>query len=764
MAEEVTDPDVLAQLNKKEEVTDPEVLRQLNGEAAAPAPSPKTPGTLEKGYNALKEGAKAVTSSAYAKEAVGGAAGALALPVGLVAGGAVLEATGVGAPIGIAMQAAGMAMAETQFATVGSAALAALGGAAVGVGGEAAASGAKSLGAGPAWQEGARLAGGLGVGLGEELLIAAPKAIQNAWKFAKGLVGMGKEVSVPTAVRQASEALAKPELQNQPQHALHNVVAKGVEANTKNADAQAQEILKGKTLAETPENIKASLAQAEKVKAAARAHAKALDEATGGKIRTAPGILKLSTPELAKVGSGRLPTEIGKDMSGAAERTKTALEKNLEQTDAPLRAERDQIVAQKEATGQYITDTPGMQALIKDIEKKTVTGLGELEAKTAEITDPGTKAAYMDVLKAVKPQVVNGKSVPPTMGAIDQVRRRLEDKVYDRVAEGYGAIGANLRRDLGRQLASIEEEYVGANAKGENAQKVLQDNYAAGKLELKKYQERMGKWLLSDDKTPAGMPAAFFKDKESVQDLRALTGDPAVVDRAGEDYLRNKLQGMNSKQVKAFLEEPKNRDWMREIPQLTEKGTTYLKELQKIEMNMETRSGQVPKLLKAREGVATAREAGAAEVRKQAQTLAKDMIAGKSPVADVEALFRGPVKNFETLGKFLAGEPGGREIYYNNVASFFGRMSPKELEATYRERGQEILRSPDVLTEKQISTIKEGIERILKAADPKIKPKLVANLVRTVAAQGTGGADRVRQEAPTAVLEKVKGEWQLHNK
>lgn len=240
---EVTDPEILKQLNGEsaavpatsKQVTDPQLLAQLNGGPVGEKPKPSTLSTMTNG-------------------ALGGATGALVMPWALIAGGAVLEATGIGVPFGAAMQAVGGEMLAAQTASVGAAAMAAAGGAALGAvsapAGQAVESAATKMGASPAVAGGAGATAELATGVAAGGLwgLAKGMALDALPGFAKGVMklyhmadrGAGQITdTVSQAVSKARATLQDPNLKEQPQHVLHAALQSAAETHAAAAEKVA---------------------------------------------------------------------------------------------------------------------------------------------------------------------------------------------------------------------------------------------------------------------------------------------------------------------------------------------------------------------------------------------------------------------------------------------------------------------------------------------------------------------------------------------
>jgi hypothetical protein len=134
--------------------------------------------------------------------------------------------------------------------------------------------------------------------------------------------------------------------------------------------------------------------------------------------------------------------------------------------------------------------------------------------------------------------------------------------------EGYAAIGASDARKYYAQISEIQKKYV-----GEELQTKLLDDYARGKEGLEPFISAKGRKATALDRyddsqfvTDASkLPDTYFKTREGVQALKELTGNPALVNKAAQEYVNKKLEGATSEQTTKFLRD--NASWLeKEVP------------------------------------------------------------------------------------------------------------------------------------------------------------------------------------------------------
>lgn len=700
------------------------------------------------------------------KGAVGGYAGAVAMPWLMRGAGVAISAMGF-PEVGVPVVMAGNALQAEQYASTGAALATTLGSAAVGAvtapAGQVAEEAAVDRGVSPTK---AKLIGGatemgLGMGLGAAagatkalVMDLAPKPVKflldayhNFTNRAVEGVTDGAE-AVSKAVASARAALQSPDLKEQPQHVVWDLLHKAQEKHTQLAErvatgiesdarAKAQNILQqgrqradaattqglerqararqegqsvveqlraqGKTKAaqavedhekEAARILAEHKAQAQKVieDAAAEAakhrqdaalRAQVLEKASQGKAKTAATVQKLSAPKLAELGEAKAPEDIGKPLAERIGTQKAAQDEQLRATDATLRAERDKIVADKEAKGEFIDEVPEYKELRAEIAAKIQKTPAGREASRVTLpsgekvgltraTEQGVTSAYEKIWQAISSKRVqtgaNEDGSPKyeifrtTNEALDHVRRKLGDAAYGKEAEGYAGLGQDLARKMYERISSVQKKYVG------EAQDRLQANYTQQLAEGQKFKTRMARMTQDEEKSPAGIPNAFFKTRDGVQDLKELTGSPELVERAAKDFVAGKLQGRSAAQVQEWLAKPENKGWLDELPEVKKGAEKYLADLTDAEAlaarrtavagKLEKRSAEQAKKAEAVRGMGE-KEAGKTmtEAQRKAQKLeAEARQLAQRKVAEGKQTAKAEQKPFEEKAKAVTTE------------------------------------------------------------------------------------------------------------
>jgi GNAT superfamily N-acetyltransferase len=517
---------------------------------------------------------------------VGAALGA-ASPEIMQGAGKALQLWGPGRAAGMMVEDAGRGMRLHRASM-------AVNGAVSGAVSEAAGQAAEAGGAGPKTALGVRMAAGVAtpaVKEGATMAVAAfiPNAVKNAWAAVVKVAGTEQKLT-ETAVAQAKRLLSSNPFTTIPQHDLHVVLQKGVEADLKAAETAAGKALQdahvqaAKVAAQDEKQAQQLIAEgkqkADFIRESAKARAATLDKATEGQLQRAERVSKQAEPALKEVGTPHEVSDIGKALREKVSKEQQQLIQQREVEFKQLKQQRDIVVQQREAAGQFVDSVPAMKELKLEISQKLLLTQGGRKAAEgkAAVTEPGVMRAYQSIYDAVANRRVqsgvNAEGNPTfetfktTFEALDHVRRKLGDAGWGKPSEeGYGALGQGIAKDMYAKISKIQKDYVGGDL-----QSKLQAVYAEGSEKLQKFGTASGKKMTAVDrfdpevfaKDPAGVPKAYFQSQQGVRDLLELTGDPKLVADAAGSFAARSVAGMNAKQVKAWSRE--NSDWLREVP------------------------------------------------------------------------------------------------------------------------------------------------------------------------------------------------------
>lgn len=244
-------------------------------------------------------------------------------------------------------------------------------------------------------------------------------------------------------------------------------------------------------------------------------------------------------------------------------------------------AARDAIVSAREGKGSYVNDLPEYQKIIQslqsqldnseamkrspDVQRSIQKVLNELQS--SEII-PGEKKLVQSGLN-LDLQELPGKPKPTSFQAIDDVRRKLGEVFKGKPAEGYEALNDARGKELYAQLSDLQKKFAG----GENGpQAKLLHEYALGSEALAPFRSKMGRKATALDlydeskfaTDPSSLPSAYFKTRASVQQLKELTGNSGLVNKAALEYVNNELKDSTAAEARAWA--GKNAEWLKELP------------------------------------------------------------------------------------------------------------------------------------------------------------------------------------------------------
>ena len=461
--------------------------------------------------------------------------------------------------------------------------------------------------------------------------------------------------------------------------------------------------------------------------------------------------------KVSNIGQQRELSDIGNDLrNDIAPKQQAALAQRAADYKA-LEETRDTVLAQKEAAGEYIENSPGYKELMADLEKALRKSTEGKTQRAAQITDPGVTKAFEDLYTALKPKqeilnaeqvkqlqakgitdiktkkegvldpdtgtvvdrVVSYRDVPPDFKAIDTVRRRLGDAAFGKEAEGYAALKGNLAQDFYKRLAKLQEDFVGA------PQKALQDSYKEHSGWLDKYKAQLGKKVTALDRfdetkfatDPKSLPDTFFQSQQSVKDLMELTGgNKALVSKAASEYAARNV-GKTVKEVEAF--EKNNSEMLRELPDVKAKVAAYKKELWAAERTGQAVEGAVNKLgVMAKETTAAGQKA-----LSEAEQRANMILGDKFPADRIKGLLTsGSKKEWQEIGPMIAKSPEGKKAFAQALQMALGQdvsglvlTKPGSIGALFEDKIAPAIRDAKLMDDKQLGILRSQLEKVYQS-------------------------------------------------
>jgi hypothetical protein len=402
------------------------------------------------------------------------------------------------------------------------------------------------------------------------------------------------------------------------------------------------------------------------------------------------------------------------------------------------KAIRNSVVAQKEASGQLVKDTPEYKALIDNLKSKLLIGPEAQKQTTAPVTERGVLQAYQNIYDAVTSRRVQSglnaegnpvyKTFPTSFDALDDVRRRLGDVAFGKEVEGYSAIGANIAKDFYGKISNIQSKYAG------EAHDVLQSEYEAASRLLEKYKSKRGAKATAEDrfdptryKTDASsLPNDYFTNQQSVKDLLDLTGgDRNLVVQSGSDFAAKQLKNKNLKAVKDWSN--KNSDWLSALPEVKSKVDAYVKVLERTE-RVSTKTGQAAKILESREPTVlrggekavAAGEKEAAAITAEAADRVKTILGDKNPAARVrEIILGGKPTVWQEVGPILASDPQGKKLITESVLQIMADRAESGLVSSVRAFREDVapsLKGAGLMSDQQLGALEAQLQVIANSA------------------------------------------------
>ncbi len=344
---------------------------------------------------------------------------------------------------------------------------------------------------------------------------------------------------------------------------------------------------------------------------------------------------------------------------------------------------RDAVVVEKEGKGDFLQALPEFKAMVDSLRSRLLIGKEARQQTTAPVTEKGLLNAYNNIYEAVRGRrVVTGvdeatgqptyKTYPTSFEALDAVRRKLGDVAFGKEVSGYEGLTQNVAREYYAKLSEIQSKYAGP------LQDQLQSEYEIASRLLDKFRTQRGAKATALDRIDPtkfkadtkGLPADFFKSKQSVQDVIALTGDQALVERAAADYVAKSIANMDARAARNWINSRTNSDWLSSLPNVQRTAQNYVTNLERAE-GMATRAAKVGKGKETQAGMAAkeatrAEELGVKEGEKVlagAEKEAQSILGSAEPAARVvEIINKGDRTLWDRIAPAIAAAPKGREI------------------------------------------------------------------------------------------------------
>jgi hypothetical protein len=382
-------------------------------------------------------------------------------------------------------------------------------------------------------------------------------------------------------------------------------------------------------------------------------------------------------------------TDIGTRQRGAISQQFSEEKLLRDQDYQALKTQRDADVAARENAGDYISNMPEYKKLAADLDKVLLEGKVPAGVRIAPETEQSTLSAFREIKTALSPRLTpladaqeaqalaaQGVSVrqindkffrvyEPSFNAIDTVRRKLGDAAFGQGEEGFKALGQARAKDLYGRLSELQSKYAG------QAQDELQGGYELASGLLERFKGGAGAKVLKTErlspdmytKDPKDVPAAFFKSRDGVAQLSAITKDPALIEETARDYVARNLKGKTADEAEKWLKT--NSDFLSapELKTVKQKVDDYVTQLR----GVEEQSAGMLATAKGKEAAAKqAFDIGETEARgisETGQKIAKNILGSKFGQARVNALLASDDKSeWIDVASALKTSPDGRAM------------------------------------------------------------------------------------------------------
>jgi len=288
--------------------------------------------------------------------------------------------------------------------------------------------------------------------------------------------------------------------------------------------------------------------------------------AAGFEVKQAKAKAKAADVSTPGIGQVKTLSERGGEAREAVVAKRDEIYASQTENDKRLRPIADQIVADNEAAGRFISDLPSAKSLLDEVTQRTTPNPGTSPTATALPTPEEGKIlnAVQSALKdrrviiseaeATAASQIDPGSVSKVGGkyvrtfktsfeALDNLRRRLGDS-FNSPPAGFEGIPTHLARDMYGRVSQVLDDFVGS------ARADVQANWKAGVESLAPYDEtRLGKALsgTQGETGIANVPAANVTNRiksggaETYAQFGELSGNPAAQRQWLQDTIETEL-------------------------------------------------------------------------------------------------------------------------------------------------------------------------------------------------------------------------------
>lgn len=592
----------------------------------------------------------------------------------------------------------------------------------------------------------------------------------------------------------ATERLAKDIAGGKGGRAPYETVYGAVEAESQNILQQAQNranqvMLQGRSQANA---IRATnQAEAQRIEQAASAEAKnILDDAqrqvtfarqARGRVAGAEEKrLAEPTAAIAQVGARDTETNIGTRLRDQIVKNQGKLIAQRTANKKQLLGEVEREVAAKQSQNIFVQDDPLYKQMIEKLKERA--GIGRYETSLKREVDPPFKRFLLNEYNTLigGPQVeVAGQAAARQkipFNALDTVRRRYADIAFNRNAppEGYDANVRLAAQELYSDLTKIMGQY--SPAKGKFTKQYESDSSALNIFGTKGGKRGTAVERFDDERyvtNAADLPATYFKNKGTVDDLIELTGgNSALVAQEGARFAARSLEGKSANAARSWARE--NEEWLsslnltdrvnnyvttlerseRQIPRLSKIGEQFRTTIQTVPTKAGEKAGKVTEAAKREaesvvkrgeteaERVVLGAEREAAKVTSEGQQAANRLLTDKDPVTYIDSLItKGDTEQLRLLAPIIKSNPKARQAFSDAIDITLSRVMQEQqrtplLARKVSDEYERLIRVPlervGLLSPEQAKRLSQQVKYIDIVTNPTEKNLLMRQLAMSV--------------------------------
>ncbi len=478
--------------------------------------------------------------------------------------------------------------------------------------------------------------------------------------------------------------------------------------------------------------------------------------------------------QINTVGTPRELTPISTDLRTLIETRQNKLIDAKKAQAATDIVERDNEITTLVNQGKLISNNKEYKKITDELANKLLLDISSIP-RQAPVTDKLQLQQLNDIYTSLQGRrlLVGGREqfIPPSFGAVDEIRRKLGRVFEGQPPQGYEAISAETARDLYFKLSKAMGDYSPKH-------RLFISNYEKAAKDLDIFGTKAAKKATALDdyiaghyaNDPQGLVGYYFKTPTRVKDLVEITGDPVAVEKAASDYVARVLRDENAKGVANWLAKKENSDWLAALPNLRKRIEGYQVQLEQAEQYSKKGAGVIDRLtsldplkkaeqrikqvektaeteIKALPGEKEATklvkqaEEKAAPIQKEAAKIDRLTSSKKSPVDFMEDILinENAPGNLRQVAQFIARDPNGKEVFQKAVSNTIARVDKAKLQDLYNKRIRYALEGSGLYSPSQLQELSM---RVAAARDPNVVEKLILGVVTSTAAPEAAKATR----------------------